>query len=108
MDQKQRIIEAVLFIENSPVSTERLKKITGLDDEGISAAVQAVKERYRSINSALEIIQLENSWQIITARDLSARLAEFFNQPRKKSLSRATLETLSIIAYNQPATKAEV
>ncbi len=98
-----RRAEAVLFAAGEPISADELSKVL---PEGIDAAeiLMTLKEAYdrRGVN----LVEVDGRWRFQTARDLSHLFTEYREEDRK--LSSAALETLSIIAYCQPVTRAEI
>lgn len=98
-----RIVEALLFAAAEPLDlgtiSQRLPK--GVD---VTVVLAALAEDYRG--RGVEPVQVNGKWLFRTAPDLADALAEHRVTPRK--LSRAAVETLSIIAYHQPITRAEI
>lgn len=102
-DQYKRMIEALLFASAEPLSEADLR--THLpEDLDISAMLEALAEDYaeRGVN----LIKVGGKWLFRTAPDLAFLLRKELEEPRR--LSRAAIETLAIIAYHQPVTRAEI
>jgi segregation and condensation protein B len=101
--QNLRIIEAMLFASAEPISTEKFQEflIEGTDILGLLADLQ---ENYK--NRGVNIIQVSGKWAFRTAEDMSAVLRK--ETVEQKKLTKAALETLSIVAYHQPVTRAEI
>jgi segregation and condensation protein B len=99
----ERAVEALLFAAEGPLSAAELayRLPEGSD---VGAALAALKTRYAGRGVQLEIIN--DRWQFRTAADLGYLMVEEREEPRK--LSKAALETLAIIAYHQPVTRAEI
>jgi segregation and condensation protein B len=99
----ERAIEALLFAAAGPLSAAELayRLPEGAD---IGKALAGLKARYTGRGVSLEVIN--DRWQFRTAQDLAFLMVEEREEPRK--LSRAALETLAIIAYHQPVTRAEI
>ena len=101
--QHLRIIEAILFAADAPLAIE---KIQGFLPEGtdILALLADLQQNYA--NRGVNLVQVAGLWTIRTAEDLSFILRrETFEQKR---LSKAALETLAIVAYHQPVTRADI
>lgn len=98
-----RIVEAVLFAAEEPLDVPNIKdKLPdGADVEGI---LQAVADKYATAGFTLQ--KLGKKWTFKTAPDLAHALQKHVVQQRR--LSRAALETLAIVAYHQPVTRAEI
>ncbi|MCB1556307.1 MAG: SMC-Scp complex subunit ScpB [Alphaproteobacteria bacterium] len=102
-DQDIRLLEAMLFASAEPLSMaamrERLPENTDL-----GGMLMELQKRYagRGVN----LVEMDGSWAFRTAADLSDALAVHKEVQRK--LSRAAMETLAIVAYHQPVTRAEI
>lgn len=98
-----RIIEALLFAASEPLSEDVLSEHVP-EGEDISALIEELKVFYagRGIN----LVRVAGKWAFRTAEDLAFLLERYSTEERR--LSRAALETLSIIAYHQPVTRAEI
>ena len=104
MDNKDiKILEAILFASGEPIDENDLKEKIK-DKNNISKLLLEIKDFYK--NRGINLIKTGNKWSFRTAEDLSDELTIFKTQKRK--LSRAALETLSIIAYQQPITRSEI
>ncbi len=104
----ERRIEAILFASGGPVSCEKLAVALGVTKPAVYQQVQLLSSRYEREGSALQVLRLEDSFQLCTlpqyAPDVKAALTITRNVP----LSQAALEVLAVISYNQPVTKAFV
>lgn len=103
INQTMRILEALLFASSEPLSTKdfHARLPEGADVGGALMALQKFYEG-RGVN----LVQIEGHWAFRTAADLAEVLAVEKEVSRK--LSRAALETLAIVAYHQPVTRAEI
>jgi segregation and condensation protein B len=99
----ERRVEALLFAASAPLSTAELAARLP-DGANVEAAIAALRERY--IGRGVELDQVAGRWRFRTAEDLGFLMTEQREEPRR--LSRAALETLAIIAYHQPVTRAEI
>jgi segregation and condensation protein B len=101
--EQERMVEAILFASAGPVSTADLnaRMPHGCD---ATAAVEQLAKRYEG--RGVEVVRVGGSWAIRTAADLSFLMRRETVESRK--LSRAAIETLAIIAYHQPTTRAEI
>ena len=85
-----------------------LAKALQLDNETTRKLMIHMMERFREEDRGLQIIELEDSYQMCTKKEYYEYLIRIALQPKKPSLTEVMLETLSIIAYKQPVTKAEI
>ena len=102
-----RIIEALLFASPEAMSTRTIRKYLpdDTDDALYDAVMEALGARYGA-ESGLELCQMDGHWAFRTRTDIAAHLEAL--REAEKPLSRAGLETLAIIAYHQPITRAEI
>ena len=110
MDEKrlEAAVEAILFTMGDSVETEALAKAVGQDVTVTKRVVQNLMDRYQGEGYGIQIIELENAYQMCTKKQYYQNLIQIAIQPKKAVLTDVMLETLSIIAYKQPVTKAEI
>ena len=104
----EAVVEAVLFTMGKSVELRQLAIATGQSEEETRQAVERLKARYDKEERGMEIIELEGSYQMCTRTGFYENLIRVAASPKKQVLSEVVLETLSIIAYKQPITKAEI
>lgn len=102
-----RIIEAVVFVSGDGVDKDEFKRIYDLSDKEINKCLDILKPKY-SGNSGVHLIQYKNKIQLCSNPELADSVAEILNPIRERSLTKAALETVAIIAYKQPITRAEI
>lgn len=109
-EEIKSIIEAVMFAYSEPISIEELNNIINeeLSRKEIELMLNSLIDEYRENSRGVQIIKLEDKYQMTTNKDYSDFIKKVLEPKKKKSLSQATLETLTIIAYKQPITKVEV
>lgn len=115
MDEKQRkertqeaIVEAVLFTMGQSVELGKLAAALEEKEETARLVAMRLKERYESEQRGMQIVELENSFQMCTRGEYYEHLIRVASAPKKQVLSDVVLETLAIIAYRQPVTKLEI
>jgi segregation and condensation protein B len=102
-------IEALLFASDAPISVGRLSSITGESStKTIKEAVAELEEFYRSCNRSFGIVEVAGGYQVATLPEFASTVSLLFKSRRKARLSQAALETLAIIAYRQPISRAGV
>ena len=104
----EAVVEAVLFTMGKSVELRQLAIATGQSEEETRQAVERLKARYDKEERGMEIIELEDSYQMCTRTGFYENLIRVSASPKKQVLSEVVLETLSIIAYKQPVTKMEI
>lgn len=103
MDPDVRAVEAALFASDQPMTVEQLRGYVG-DTVDVSAALTQLASHYEG--RGIELVRRGKSWHFQTAADLAHLLRREREESRK--LSRAAVETLSIIAYHEPVSRAEI
>lgn len=103
------IIEAILFTMGESVELEKIAGAIELDKKETKKLIEELQEEYKnSKNIGMNIIELDGAYQMCTKPEMYEYLIKIAKQPKKRVLSDVMLETLSIIAYKQPVTKAEI
>ena len=102
-ERNLRVLEALLFASAEPLAPDEIAPYLG-EGADVQALLQRLAERFRG--HGVELVRRGDRWAFRTAEDLSFLLRR--EQTDSRQLSRAALETLAIIAYHQPATRAEV
>jgi len=104
------IIEAVMFAYGDPITIKELNSIINdeLSPKEIEIMLNDLINEYREKDRGLQIIKLEDKYQMCTNTKYANFISKIIEPQKKKSLSQATLETLTIIAYKQPITKLEI
>ncbi len=102
MDEFARAVEATLFASANPLSIEEIGEYAGEGD--VSAAIQSLVGHYAG--RGIELVERGGRWHFQTAPDLAHILRREREEPRR--LSRAATETLAIIAYHEPVSRAEI
>ncbi len=101
-------IEAVLFSVGEAVELERLQSALEVDKDAISAAVEGLKKRLEDEDSGIRLVEIADSVQLCSAPNYFEYIQKTVQMKKQLGLSAAALETLSIIAYNQPVTKGTI
>lgn len=108
IDKIKSIIEAILFSAGTVVETKKLMAILELSNEDIDAIMQSMKNEFEEQNRGIEIIKVDNGYQLCSKKEYYDYIYPIFDNRAKPSLSPAALETLSIIAYNPKITRSEI
>lgn len=104
----EAIIEAILFTMGESVELSKIAVAIEHDEETTRKLIHNMMDRYEKENRGIKIVELENSFQMCTKKEMYEYLIRIAKQPKKHVLSEVLLETLSIIAYKQPITKIEI
>ena len=103
-----RLVEVILFLENEPVTSDRMGRLTGLTSERIARAISELDAYWKDHMHGLELVETHGTFSFLPAADLHDRLRECYGRRVDRRLSKAALETLSIIAYSQPVTRRDI
>lgn len=105
----KRVIEALLFVSGRPVALKRISEL--IPDLGLGQLrqlIHALDEEYRCAQRAFSIQEVAGGYQLVTDEALASWITRALRPPKPDAVSTAAMETLAIIAYRQPVTKAEV
>ena len=108
IEKLQSAIEAILFTMGDSVEISKLAFAIGHDEETTKKLVRNMMERYEKEDRGIRIIELEDSFQLCTKKEMYEYLIRVAKQPKRYALTDVLLETLSIVAYKQPVTKLEI
>lgn len=108
LEQSAALVEAILFLENEPVDAAALGRITGLNRAQVLEAIGKLRRSYAVKTHGLEIVELGGGYTFVVKKQLWDLLKPRYGKRSEAKLSRAALETLSIIAYSQPVTRQEI
>lgn len=108
LEKIKSILEAILFVAGRPVSKKEMMLSTEKSEEDIEQIISEMQEEYKKEDRGIELIRLEDSYQLCTKKELHEYIYSILDKRNKPKLSNASLETLAIIAYNPRITRAEV
>lgn len=101
-------IESLLFISNQPFSLKKLASITKSDKTKVGKALDELTEEYNAEDKGIGISKIDDKVQMVTGSGNAQLVADYIKEETTGELSRAALETLTIIAYRGPVAKAEL
>lgn len=104
----EAVAEALLFAAGQPVSLDDLALVLKLSRREAELCLEKLSQRYAQRGGGILLRRMENAYQFCSRPDFREDLRSYFEKPVKQGLSRAALETLSVIAYNQPVTRAGI
>lgn len=108
-DDLKKIIETLLFITDRPVKPTRLAEvIENTDSRQVRAVIQELRDEYIAQGRAVQIVEIAGGFQMSTKAEYGRWVRRLYNEKMTTKLSAAALETLAIIAYKQPITRAEM
>ena len=101
-------IEAILFTMGEAVEAERIAMALDHDVDTVRRVARNMMDRYRSADRGIQIIELNDSYQMSTKQTMYESIIKIAHVPKKHVLTEVLLETLSIVAYKQPITRQEI
>ncbi|MBR5339251.1 MAG: SMC-Scp complex subunit ScpB [Lachnospiraceae bacterium] len=107
-EERMAAFEAVLFAMGNSVPEGVLSEALTLSQEEVEETARALQEKYERPDSGLELIRLEDAWQLRTKRAYFEALRKTAESPVRPTMTGTLLEVLSIIAYKQPVTRQEI
>ena len=108
IEKETALVEAILYLESDPVDEGAISRISGLSKETVKSALDNLSERYASLDSGVELSRIGGGVLISPKREHWEKLKERYGKKSEGKISRAAMETLSIIAYSQPITRTEI
>ncbi len=106
--QLKLILESLLFTLGEPVKIKKLAKILKADLKKVEQAVEELADDLKNNQRGLRILKKEDQIQMVTAPEANDWVEKIFKSELQEDLSRASLETLAIIAYRGPITRAQI
>lgn len=108
LSKESAIIEVILYLENDPVDIKTLSHMSGLAEHVVEEVLSSLIERYSSDHHGFELSEISGGYSFSPKEEFWETLKPHYGKRNDEKLSRAAMETLSIIAYSQPLTKTEV
>ena len=108
IENKKAIIEAILFAAGREVKINELMSALEISQEDLIMVINSLQQDYKQSERGIEIINVDDSYQLATKKELYEYLYPIFDKRAKPNLSQAAMETLAIIAYNPKITRAEI
>ena len=104
----QRIVEAILFAAGERIEISRLAAVLEVDQGEIATAVDALADEFAFNRCGIRILKLDNGYQMVSSGEMADYVTKALETRKPPRLSASQLETLTIVAYYQTATKAMV
>jgi segregation and condensation protein B len=101
-------LEAILFCAAEPLPLRRLAEVAGVPPEEAGAALDALRARYGGPQRGVHLVEIAGGFRLLTNPRCADAVAALKGRPDRERLSPAALETLAIIAYKQPVSRAEI
>ncbi|MFZ7945110.1 SMC-Scp complex subunit ScpB [Neobacillus sp. 19] len=103
------ILESLLFAAGDEgLSLKQLAEVLEVDELRVNELIENLRKEYEEANRGIMVVQLAGTYQLATKKENAVYLKKLVDSPHTSTLSQAALETLAIIAYKQPITRAEI
>jgi len=105
----KQVIEALLFASSKPLSVPEIRKVAkALTPRQIQTAMEALAEEYRASGRSFEICEIAGGYELSTKKEFAPWIVKIELQKKARQASQSALESLAILAYRQPMTRAEM
>lgn len=101
-------VESLLFVAREPLALRRLAELVDVGPGVVKEALQLLKERYAGDASGIHLVEIAGGFQLLTNPEFADTVAQLAGRKGRERLSPAALETLAIVAYKQPVSRAEI
>jgi segregation and condensation protein B len=108
LNKETALCQAILFLESEPLTVKVLANKAQLSEEVVENCIENLKEKYSAEDSGIELTMITGGWCLTPKKEYWEVLKEFYGSKREGKLSKSAMETLAIIAYSQPITRAEI
>ena len=108
LEKETALVEAILYLESDPIDEGAIARICGLSKDIVKAALDNLSGRYEAADCGLELSRIGGGVMISAKREYWENLKERYGKKSEGKISRAAMETLAIVAYSQPVTRAEI
>ncbi|MCB9800069.1 MAG: SMC-Scp complex subunit ScpB [Candidatus Omnitrophica bacterium] len=108
-EKARDIIEALLFAASKPMPVNDIRRVVrGLTPKQVETIIKDLKDTYTAQNRSFEIVEIAGGYEIVTRKEFAPWLMKLELQKKVKQATQSALETLAILAYKQPITRAEI
>src|SRR5258708_38444522 len=102
------VIESILFVSGGPLEYAEWRKLLDIDDEGLASGLQAVAHQLENQGRGIRLQRLGEQVQLVTAPENARYVAAILGLPMTARLTTAAMETLAVVSYRQPITRAQI
>ena len=104
----KRALEAIIMVADTPVQTDMLAQLTGMPAERVEAVLVELGADYASDERGFQLVRVAGGWRYQSHPDQAPYIEQFVLEGQSAKLSAAALETLAIVAYKQPISRAQI
>ena len=107
-DERYSAIECILFVSGEPVSLVQLQRALDITGIEMNAIIHNMEKQYRQEERGIQLYITDDTVQLVSNKKYASYVEELLQPAQTKSFTQAMLETLSIVAYKQPVTRADI
>lgn len=104
----KRALEAIIMVADTPVQTDMLAQLTGMPAERVEGILVELGAEYASAERGFQLVRVAGGWRYQSHPDQAPYIEQFVLEGQSAKLSAAALETLAIVAYKQPISRAQI
>jgi segregation and condensation protein B len=104
----KRALEAIIMVADTPVQTDMLAQLTGMPADRVEAVLVELGAEYASDERGFQLVRVAGGWRYQSHPDQAPYIEQFVLEGQSAKLSAAALETLAIVAYKQPISRAQI
>lgn len=101
-------LEGILFASGDPVSLQRLTAVLETDPDSIRTTLKVLADRMRFERRGMRIVEMDDQFQMVSSPEHAELIRKVLEERKPAPLTKAALEVLSIVAYHQPVTRADI
>ncbi|MCX7025721.1 MAG: SMC-Scp complex subunit ScpB [Spirochaetes bacterium] len=108
LERETALVETIFFLETDPIDVASISRVSGLGKDVVERVIENLESEYSGPSRGMELLKIGGGYTLAPKRDYWNALKEKYGRKSEARMSRAALETLSIIAYSQPVTRSEI
>ncbi len=108
LSELEAVVESILFVSGDAVELSVIAEAIEMDKATTKAIIKALADKYEDEKRGIRIVELEGAYQMCTAPQCFEFIRNIYKSSSRQGLTQALLETLAIVAYKQPITKAQI
>ncbi|MCI8342071.1 MAG: SMC-Scp complex subunit ScpB [Firmicutes bacterium] len=108
LSELESVVEAILFISGDAVKVSVIAEAISMDKATTRAIINSLAEKYETEERGVRILEIEDAYQMCTAANCFDYIRSVYKSTKRQGLTQSLLETLAIVAYKQPVTKAQI
>lgn len=108
LSELETVVESLLFISGEAVSLASIAQTIEMDKATARAIIHSLGDKYEEEKRGIRIVEVGDAYQMCTSPTCFEYIRNMYKSPSRQGLTQALLETLAIVAYKQPITKAQI